>query len=242
MTTLAIIQARFGASRLPGKVLLDLCGKTALERCVARARRIAGVDEVVVATSTEPKDELVAILAKRIGVRVFRGSELDVLSRYASVLETTKADVALRITADCPLLDPVHSAAVLHRLIESGADYASNVIERRLPRGLDTEAFRADALLRAARDATDALDREHVTRFVYRHPDHFRCVSIVSTEHDWSDQRWTLDTADDYHFLYLLHAALGADVEDAPVARIVDVVQTTPGLREINAHIQQKSS
>ena len=242
MKTVAIVQARFGASRLPGKVFLDLGGVTALQRCVDRVRRISRVDRVIVATSTQPKDEMVAALARRLGVEAIRGSETDVLSRFADVIRISGADIALRITADCPLLDPVHSSVVLEQFTASNADYASNVMERRLPRGLDTEVFRADTLLVAAAEATDPLDREHVTRFLYRQPDRFRCRSVVSTDRDWSGHRWTLDTSDDYHVLFRIHEELGSEVMTASTERIVELVEGSPEISALNAHVRQKES
>lgn len=242
LKVVAVIQARFGASRLPGKVLLDLCGVTALQRCADRVRRIQGIDEVVVATSTEPKDDLVASLAGRLGVMVVRGSENDVLSRYALAVERTAADVVVRVTADCPFLDPEHAAAVLRAFEAADVDYASNVIERRLPRGLDTEVVSAEALHAAHRAATDPLDREHVTRFIYTRPQMHRCLSVVSTSDDHSSHRWTLDTADDYHLLYELHEALGPRAATASLNDILKVLASSPALSELNAHVQQKPS
>ena len=242
MKVVAIIQARFGSTRLPGKVLLDLWGATALQRCADRVRRIAGVDQVVVATSTEPKDDLVASLAGRIGVMVVRGSESDVLSRYALAAERTAADTVLRITADCPFLDPEHAAAVLRAFVADDVEYASNVAERRLPRGLDTEVLSARALFAADRAATDPLDREHVTRFLYTRPETHRCLSVVSSSVDYSSHRWTLDTPDDYHLLYQLHATLGARAATASMNDVLQVLASSPALEELNAHVQQKPS
>ena len=159
MKVVAIVQARVRSTRLPAKIFLDLGGATALERCLRRVQRVAGIDEVVVATSRGRDDDLVVALTRRLGVTALRGSEDDVLGRFADVAKETSADVVVRFTSDCPLLDPAVSSLVLTRFVEQLSSqeppaYASNTLERRLPRGLDTEVFTSDALMRAARDGT----------------------------------------------------------------------------------------
>ena len=178
MRIVAIVQARMRSARLPAKVLLDLGGQTALQRCLDRVGRIAGVAEVIVATSTTTQDDVIELAAGRLGYRVCRGSEHDVLARYADAARAIRADAIVRCTADCPLLDPDVSALAVRTFADSQGsvnplDYVSNTIDRRLPRGLDTEVLRTDALLRANEDATNAAEREHVTMFIYRRPMHF---------------------------------------------------------------------
>lgn len=141
MRIVAVVQARLSSSRLPAKVLLDLAGKPALERCLSRVSRFRGVEEVVVATSDAPADDVVAAASRRIGYRVVRGSETDVLSRYALAAQETRADAIVRCTSDCPLLDPVLSSQVIEAFQRGGVEYAANTMERQLPRGLDTEVF-----------------------------------------------------------------------------------------------------
>jgi spore coat polysaccharide biosynthesis protein SpsF len=245
----AIVQARLGSSRLPAKVMLDLEGKTALERCLRRVERTAGVHEVVVATTDAPVDDLVERLASRLGYRAVRGSENDVLARYQRAASISDADVVMRCTSDCPLLDPLESAEVLSRFLHEsqhcGADYVSNVMERRLPRGLDTEVLSRAALERAHAEATAPELREHVTLHVVRHPEQFRCVAsepvlsaFRATDH--AHRRWTLDTLEDYHFLAALFAHLGDGAEHATSAEILAVLERYPQLERINQAVAQK--
>lgn len=241
--TVAIVQARLGSSRLPAKVLLDLCGRTALERCLSRVRRVPGVDEVVVATSEATADDVIALAARRLGYPVCRGSEHDVLSRYAKAAREHRAEIVLRFTSDCPLLDPAVSVLPLGLLSRGGFDYASNTLTRRLPRGLDTEVMLASALARADRDAADAAEREHVTMHLYRNRDVFRCGEAVPEGlPDLSSYRWTLDTLDDYRFLFSVFEALGVHAEEASMRDVLDLLSRHPELASINAHVAQKTT
>ena len=198
----AIIQARLGSSRLPAKVMLDLGGKTALERCVERVKLFAGVHEVWIATTTKKQDDLIFREAERLGVYCYRGSEQDVLSRYYETAVQAQADVIVRCTSDCPMLDPEISSRVILEFMESGADYASNVLNRRFPKGLDTEVFLFKALEQAHQNAVLPEEREHVTPYILRSDVGFKLRSVVLPGlTDRSEVRWTLDTLEDYVFL-----------------------------------------
>lgn len=243
MKVVVVVQARLASSRLPAKVLLDLGGVTALERCLRRARRFARVSEVVVATSDRPGDEVITAVASRLGFQVTRGSETDVLSRYAKAARETAADVIVRCTSDCPLLDPELSSQVIERFLAApgGVDYAANVLERRLPRGLDTEVLSREALERADREATAADEREHVTLHIYRRPERFRCLAVTAERlEDRSALRWTLDTLDDYRLLHAVFERLGPRADEASMAEVVALFEADPELARINAHIAQK--
>lgn len=195
MTTLAVVQARAGSSRLPGKVLSELGGRPMLGFMLARLQSLA-VDELVVATSTEVRDDAVARIAGAIGVAVVRGSETDVLGRFVTALDAYPSDTVVRLTADCPLMDPavVHYALDVHRA--SGASYTSNTLVRTYPDGLDVEVVSSAAIRAAAADATDPAEREHVTPFVYRRPERFPLRAVVGPEL-LGNERWTVDTAED---------------------------------------------
>lgn len=196
---LVLIQARMGSTRLPGKVLVDLAGEPMLARVVARVRQVRGVDDVVVATTDLPADAAVAALCAERGWNCFRGSSDDVLDRYYRAAVAFGADVVVRITADCPLVDPRVIEQVLNAFFQRlpGIDYVCNGEPRRtFPRGLDTEVMRFCALARAWLEATTPANREHVTPYLYQHPDLFRTYNVVN-EVDESDQRWTVDTAAD---------------------------------------------
>lgn len=195
MNAIVVVQARTGSSRLPGKVVMDLGG---IPMLAFQLRRLAPLGErVVVATSDRPGDDVVEGVAHAEGVDVVRGSETDVLGRFAATLDAhPSADVIVRLTADCPLTDPAIVRAVLARLDESGADYASNVHPRSFPKGLDVEACTVAALRAAAIDAVDPYDREHVTPFLYRNPGRFTVANVDSCA-DLGELWWTVDTAAD---------------------------------------------
>lgn len=195
MRSLVVVQARTGSTRLPGKVLMPLAGQPMLGFMLAR---LAGVhaDMVVVATSREPQDDAVASVAGEAGVAVVRGSERDVLSRFVDALDHYPADVVVRLTADCPLVDPSLVDEALAVSAGRAADYTSNTLVRTYPDGLDVEVVRAGALREAAAEATDPVEREHVTPFVYRRPERYRLATVVGPEL-LGRERWTVDTIDD---------------------------------------------
>jgi len=206
MRTICVVQARCGSRRLPGKVLADLGGRPALDLLLTRIRS-APVDEIVVATTTGPQDDGVASLAASLGTAVVRGPEDDVLARFAQVLAAHPADVVVRLTADCPLMDPAVVGSVLARHVEVGADYTSNTLIRSYPDGLDVEVVSAPVLLAAAAEATDPAEREHVTLFVYRRPERFRLAAVRSPL-DLAHERWTLDTPADLEWLRSIVAGM----------------------------------
>jgi spore coat polysaccharide biosynthesis protein SpsF len=233
MHTVAILQARMGSSRLPGKVLVDIGGMTMLARAVRQLRAASRIDEVCVATTTAAGDDPVAEAARRLDVDVHRGSEHDVLERYRDAARACEAEVIVRVTADCPLLDP----AVIDRVVGAlgdDVDYASNTHERSYPRGLDVEALHRDTLERIARLATSTAAREHVTAFVLEQPALFR-VRQVRAERDDSDLRWTVDTDEDLAVVRELVELTG----DVPYEERVAAVRARPLLAS-NAHVVQK--
>ena len=234
-----IVQARLGSTRLPGKVLLDLAGAPMLDRVLARCSAIAGVDEVVVATSDLAGDDPLAEHVSALGFRCFRGSESDVLARYAGAARMAQADIVMRVTSDCPLLSPAVSGRVLAALreAEGALDYVNNSMRPCFPRGLDTEAFTAAALFRADAEATLPRDREHVTPYLYLEPGHFR-TACVSDIQDRSNLRWTVDTADDLAMVRALVEAAGDPMAD--YATLLATCDSHPEIVAINATIQQK--
>jgi len=196
----AIIQARVGSTRLPGKVLADLQGAPVLQRVIERTKRAKCVDEVMVATTVKDEDNVVAELATACGASVFRGSSPDVLLRYVGAAKASNADVVVRITADCPLIDPMVIDKVVSQLNRS-VDYCSNVVKRSYPRGLDVEAMHHDVLERADRLASSQPAREHVTLTIYEeHPGLF-AIRHVMDEEDNSDLNFCVDTERDLHYM-----------------------------------------
>jgi len=239
MMIVAVIQARMRSTRLPGKVLKDLGGDTVLGRVVSRLRRCHLVNDLVVATSTDPADDFILNECRRLGIRAFRGSEQDVLDRYYRAAREAQADVVVRITCDCPLIDPAVSDKTIQAFLDVRPDYASNVLERTYPRGLDTEVVTLAALECAWRDAREAYQREHVTPFLYQHPERFRLLSVKG-DHDYSQYRWTLDTPEDLEFLRAVYARI-VDGQDLAWQDVLNMVEREPDLAELNRHIIQKA-
>lgn len=201
MRTVAVIQARMGSSRLPGKVLEPINGKPVLTRIIERLRRCEMLDTIVVATTTETRDDAIVLLSGGLGIPTYRGPEQDVLTRYVGAAQEYKADVVVRITSDCPLIDPGVVDRTVRALRISKYDVASNAIVRSFPTGLDVEVCWADVLYRMDRMGDTPQDREHVFWYSYRtRPDLF-LTRIVKDDHDNSDLRWTLDTATDLIYL-----------------------------------------
>lgn len=206
MTTLLVVQARMGSTRLPGKVLADIAGRPLLAFLLERLAPLPW--DRVVATSELAHDDAVATTATAAGAAVIRGPEQDVLARFGRVIEEYAPDLVVRLTADCPLADPALITMAVERQEVTGADYVSNTVVRTFPDGLDLEVVRAPALLEAVVEATDPFDREHVTPFVYRHPERFS-HEVLRNEVDLSAERWTVDTADDLEFVRSVVGRLG---------------------------------
>jgi spore coat polysaccharide biosynthesis protein SpsF len=239
MSVVAVVQARIGSTRLPGKVLLDVGGASMLARTVRRLQRARLLDAVVVATSTKAEDDTVERAAREIGVMVCRGSESDVLARYAQAAREVRAEVIVRVTSDCPLIDPdvVDFVVAAFRASCPPADYASNTQQRTYPRGLDVEVLSAAALARANRDAHTETQREHVTPYVYQNPAMFRLVSVTN-DRDLGRYRFTVDTAEDLAFVRAVYARLDGDAFGwRDVVRLLDV---EPHLADINRDVVQK--
>ncbi len=242
--TVAIIQARIGSTRLPGKVLKRLQGRSVLAHVIERVRAAQGVDEIIVATSTKVEDDV--IVAETVANRAtpFRGSESDVLARYFGAAAQSNAGTFIRVTSDCPFYDPsllTHMLAIWKQKRSDGRqlDYLSNTIKRSYPRGLDTEIFTFEALERANRDATAPEEREHVTVHFYRHPETF-ALDQVESPVDLSRLRWTLDTEDDWRFVSEVYARLYCPGAVFSTADVLGLLQREPALGQINAHVEQK--
>jgi len=196
MTTVAVIQARAGSTRFPGKVLADLNGRPMLAHVVERVRRCRSVGRVVLATSTGPADDAVAELAERLGASVLRGPLDDVLGRFVMAAREHSASVVVRITADCPLVDPDLIDTLVEMRAKEGADYASNIDPRTYPDGYDAEVMTRECLERLDREATRSDEREHVTLRVRERPGEYRRASLCLPR-DLSEVRLTVDYPDD---------------------------------------------
>ncbi|WP_337033160.1 glycosyltransferase family protein [Paenibacillus illinoisensis] len=238
MKTVAIIQARMGSSRLPGKVMKILKDRSVLGHVITRCLAIPSVDQVIVATSQMEEDSIICEEAERYGVASYRGSEKDVLNRYYEAAKRFDADHIVRITSDCPLLDPAISDKVIQHFIKSDYDYSSSSLSATFPRGLDTEVFTFEALRKCQLEATLEYEHEHVTPYIYQHPELFK-VHKYANSCDESKYRLTLDTPEDWRLISLIYELLyNGDIfywED-----ILQLLSEKPDLEAINANIKQK--
>lgn len=239
--TLAIIQARMASARLPGKVLADLAGQPALGWMTRRAARAAHLDGVVVATTTDPSDDAVAAWCVAAGVPVFRGSMHDVLARYLGAAQEFGAEVIVRLTGDCPFIDPAMLDDNLRTFFEHqpALDFAANRLpgDRTVPIGLDTEICTLAALERAGHEARQPHQREHVMPYFYEHPELFNTLHIRHSP-DTGHLRWTLDTPEDLTFL---RAVVAHFPDDSFSWRdVLALVEAHPELGALNAGVRHK--
>jgi spore coat polysaccharide biosynthesis protein SpsF len=240
MTAVAVIQARMGSTRLPGKSLADLGGWPLLDWSVERARMARGVDEVVVATSTLAPDDQIAEYVARHQIACIRGSADDVLARYALAVSERAADVIVRITADCPFVDP----AIVEQTITAlaAADYASTSLDGRYPRGFDVEAVRRDVLEIAAAESVDPAEREHVTLFVYRRPDRFDCRPVEAPE--WArrpDLRFTVDEGADLELARAVVAGTSGTPRTLTGIEVIRFLDEHPDIAALNRAVAHRN-
>lgn len=231
----AVVQARMGSTRLPGKTLADVAGRPMLGRLVERAARIPAVQGVVIATTDRSADRAIVDFAEREGLPVATGSETDVLDRVYRAARRHGVEVVVRVTPDCPLLDPDVSGLVLARYLAAAGtlDYASNTQPPTFPDGLDTEVIGIGALERAWREAALPSEREHVTPYIWKHPDRFRLAAVTGTP-DLSALRWTVDEPADLAFVRAVYARLGADVPFG-MEDVLALLAREPALATLNA-------
>ena len=234
MSVAAIIQARMGSTRLPGKVLEDLGGRCVLGWVTRAAASVAGVDIVAVATSVAGQDDSIADWCADNGFRCERGPEDDVLARYAAAARAVDATTIMRLTGDTPFLDPAVCAQVLYLHRRSNADYTSNVDPARWPDGLDCEVFSADALFTAEMLAFRPSDREHVTPYIRHNRPRFAVASLPCPIPGLDEERWALDTPEDLDFLRSVAGGLRSEESPAYI-EILRILDAEPHLRTINS-------
>lgn len=234
-----IIQARMGSSRLPAKVLSDLEGETMIGRVVRRVRRATGPDRVVVAIPRNSSDDTLAELCHSRNWPFFRGSEKDVLDRFYGAARENGAAAVVRVTSDCPLIDPGIIDTVVNLLEQGDWDYVSNILEpRTFPRGLDVEAFTMAALRVAWKEDANPDWREHVTPYFYRNPRRFRLRGVQSTE-DYSEMRWTVDTPEDLELVRRIYRHFGDDA--FAWTDVLQVLKEHPEWLDLNRDVPQKA-
>lgn len=241
MKVAAIIQARMGSTRLPGKVLKKVLGKTLLEYQIERVKRAKAIDEIIIATTTKESDDPIVQLCQQLSIPYYRGSEEDVLSRYYEAATKFNVDVVVRLTSDCPIIDPNVIDKVVEHYLENKDryDYVSNTLTRTYPRGLDTEVMSYEVLKRVHEEAKELVYREHVTAYIYHHPDQFRLCN-VSNEKDESKHRWTVDTEEDFLLIKNILETLYPLNPLFTLEDIIQILRDKPEWVEINAHIEQK--
>lgn len=240
MHTVAIVQARTTSSRLPRKVLADISGVPLIEHVLRRVGSAGTIDDVVLATTTNDQDDSLIAIAERIGARWYRGDEHDVLSRFVGAAHEADADLVVRVTGDCPLIDPDITDLVVRSLVDhrSNVDYASNAVVRSFPRGLDTEALFVDVLDRVDRFATTADEREHVTMAIYSSfPNLFNRFDVVADDDD-SDIRWTVDYPADLDVVRRCYESLGLVDTQMPYRDVVSWYRMHPEIGAENANLE----
>lgn len=237
-----IIQARMGSTRLPGKVMKPLAGKPVLRHIINRARRSKLSDTVLVATTTNPEDDIIQDSCRTWGIPVFRGSSEDVLQRFCDAVKYlerggSKLSYIIRITGDCPLIDPIIVDDVIRIAVEGKYDYVSNIDPPTFPDGLDVEVISRPALFAAGKNAKLISEHEHVTPYI-RNSSEFRKANI-SCRNDLSELRWTLDNEEDYVLIQKIYNDLFLHVENFTMQDVLNYLYDHPGLKKINENLSR---
>ena len=239
MKTVIIVQARMTSTRLPGKVLKEVMGKPLLAYQLERLRRVQLADEIVLATTTNQTDDVLAVFAVAEEIRCFRGDEQDVLDRYYQAAVMAEADAVVRVTSDCPLIEPSIIDEVIQAYKKSTEiDYVSNTLSRTYPRGLDVECFSFKALEIAWKNADKAHEREHVTPYLYQQPMFIK--RELKAAGDYSQYRWTVDTQEDYELVKILLEEIYPLQPAFTWCDVLQVLAKHPEWTLLNAEIEQK--
>ena len=238
--TVAILQARMSSSRLPGKILMEVCGKPLLQLQIERLRRCTSFDRLVVATSTMPDDSKVEELCSRLGVSCFRGALDDVLERFYQCAVLHDAAHVVRLTGDCPLADPALIDDLVRFYRCQKVDYASNARPPSLPDGLDAEIFSFAALEEAQRSAVGAHAREHVVPYIIQNPQLFTSANWTNPT-DLSGLRWTVDEPEDFEFVRQVYEALYNDNRGFDHTDILHLLEKRPELATVNTRFERNA-
>ena len=237
----AIIQARCGSTRFPNKVFALIDGKPLLWHVVNRLTYAKRIDDIVVATTVNAKDDKIEEWCKENNIHCFRGSEEDVLNRYYSASEAFPSDIIVRITADDPFKEPKVIDAVITKLIEEGYDHVTNNLPPSFPEGLDCEAFRKEALDRSEKEAETAFEREHVTQYIYHHPEIFK-IGNVSNDVNLSYLRWTVDKDVDFEMVKAVYAYRNpANKGILLMDEILEILKANPEIVKINSEVERSA-
>ena len=237
MKNICIIQARTSSTRLPNKVLLPLEHKTVLEHVVLRAKRAKLINEIIIATTKDKEDTKIVSLCEKNRYRIFRGSRDNVLDRYYQAIKLENCDNVIRITSDCPVIDPKIIDAVIKLHIIKKADY-TGIDESTVPDGEDVEVFTLNALKESWKNAKLASELEHVTLYIKNNPDKFKII-VWKNNQNLGNKRWTLDEKNDYEFLKIIYKNLYPKNKYFGIKEIVEFVKQNPEIEKINHHINR---
>jgi spore coat polysaccharide biosynthesis protein SpsF len=237
----AVVAARMTSSRMPGKSLVPLAGTPSLAHLIRRLRRSRYLDGIVIATTDRRTDDPIRSCARTEGVAVFSGSEDDVLDRTVRAAESVGASIIVQVTGDCPLID----AAVVDRTIEAylveRPDYACNRMPESYPNGMDTEVFATSLLAEVSKITEDPADREHVSLYIYEHPERYRLLNVTApNEHHWPELRLTLDTEEDYRLISAIFDALLPRDPAFGLSDTLKWLRENPKMLELNRTVDQK--
>ena len=241
MRIVATIEARMTSTRLPGKVLLPCLGRPMLELMIERLRQVPDLDDIVIATTINKSDDLIVDLARKLSVSVWRGSENNVMERVLHAALNFDADVIVELTGDCPLIDP---KIVQHCIVEwkqTGCDYLANCLERSYPIGMDTQVFSTKTLADAFRRTQDLIDLEHVSLFIYRHPELYKLSNVIANNDHYLPQlRLTLDTREDYQLITSIFEELYPTNQIFTLDDILKLLRLKPELLSLNSHVTHR--
>jgi len=232
----AIIQARMGSARLPGKVMEEIAGKPMLRHILDRLKSAELIHSIVVATTAKAIDQPIVELAKDSGTGIYAGSEDDVLDRYYRAAIKFNVDIIVRITADCPLIDPKVLDKVIQRYLQGNCDYVANILNLTYPDGLDVEVFSRAALERAWKESRLASEREHVTPYIRKNPEKFRLAN-VENKVDLSHLRWSVDEKEDLEFVRQVYKQLYKEGHIFYMEDVLELLERHPALKKINQGI-----
>jgi len=242
MKIVATIEARMRSSRLPGKVVKPILGRPMLALLIERLQRVPEIDAVVVATTVHENDAAIEQVARGAGAECFRGSEEDVLDRVLQAARTAEADLIVEVTGDCPLLDPKTVGRVIRAFLSGRVDYCSNVIQRTYPRGMDIQVFPVAVLARVAELTQDPAYREHVSLYIYEHPEQFRLRNVESgLDPALRDYRLTVDTPEDFVLVQAVYEELYPSNPAFGLREILELFERRPDLPALNSSVRQKA-
>ena len=237
----AIIQARMNSSRLPGKVLMPIMERPMLWHVAHRIKKGRLINKLVIATTITKKDEAIVRFCKKNNLDFYKGNEENVLDRYYQTAKIFKAETILRITADCPLIDPKVLDGIIKFYIarKDKIDYVSNTLKRTYPHGLDAEIFSFKVLERIWQEAKEPYQKEHVTPYIYEHPEKF-CIGNIKNHKNYSYLRWTVDTEKDLKFVREIYKRLYKNNRIFCMQEILNLLKKEPQLLKINKGVRQK--